>query len=135
MNLLRTSYLVVRLGVLKQARQSHLNGSNVGVLRGVLVLVKPVLGMFSFLEVDAKFEEQYHHRFQRLDRAVSRSLRGDMFVQNIEGSLGLAHCDELLRTLEHILRLRVRWRRHLGCADRRSRRSRPRVAVLVRWRW
>lgn len=77
----------------------YLYGSNVCVLRDVLVLVKPIFCRFAFAKIDGQFDEEKHDRLQRGDGAVARSLGGDMFVQDIECGLGLINGDELLCSL------------------------------------
>lgn len=43
---------------------TYLDRSNVGVLGSVFVLIEPVLGEFTLLEVDAKLDKQEHDRLQ-----------------------------------------------------------------------
>jgi hypothetical protein len=109
----------------------YLNGSHIGVLGRVLVLVQAVLCEFALAEVDAELDEQYHHRLERDDGAVAGPLRSDMLVQQLEGRLLLIDSDEFLgaftflcqsraamdlskRGIQRVLRLGVRWRRHAG---------------------
>jgi hypothetical protein len=79
--------------------RSYLDGSHIRVLRDVLVLVESIFGSFSFSQVDRQFDKKEHHRLQGGDGAVPRAFRGDMFVEDIEGRLGLLDGDEFLRSL------------------------------------
>lgn len=73
---------------------SYLDGSDIGILGDVFILIKTILGGFSFAQIDTQFNEENHHRFQRRDRAASSSFRGDMFVKNCERGRSLAHSNE-----------------------------------------
>ena len=65
--------------------------------------------------LDGLLHEQEHHRLQGRNRGISASLGSDVFVEETQGSRGLAHAHELMSALQHILRLRVgRRRRHDG---------------------
>lgn len=74
----------------------YLNSANVRVLRRVLVLVEAILCELAFSQIDAQLNEEYHHRLERGDGAVSGPLGDDMFVEELQGSLGLLHSDEFL---------------------------------------
>jgi hypothetical protein len=78
---------------------SHLNSSHVGVLGRVLVLVQAILGEFALSQINAEFDEEDHHRLERGDGAVAGALGGDMFVEELEGSLLLLDSDKFLGTL------------------------------------
>lgn len=73
---------------------SYLDGSHIGVLGNVFILIETVLGSFSFAQIDTEFNKEDHHRFQRRNRAASSSFRGDMFVKNCERGRSLAHSNE-----------------------------------------
>jgi hypothetical protein len=77
---------------------SHLNSSHVGVLGCVLILVQTVLGEFALSQIDAEFDKEDHDGLEGGDGAVAGALRGDMFVQELEGSLLLLDSDEFLGT-------------------------------------
>lgn len=74
--------------------ESYLDGSHIGILGDVFILIKTILGGFSLAQIDTEFNKEDHHRFQRRDRAASCSFRGDMFVKNCERGRSLAHSDE-----------------------------------------
>ncbi|KAG2027983.1 hypothetical protein GB937_000431 [Aspergillus fischeri] len=50
--------------------------------------------------IDTQFNEKEHDRFERGDRTAARPLRGDMFVEDIEGGGSLAHGDKFLSPLQ-----------------------------------
>ena len=104
MNFLRTVYTPCQFPPchpLILDKVPYLDGSHVGVLGDVLVLVQAILGSLSFTEFDAEFDKQQHHGLERGDRAAARPLGGDMFVQDIQGSRGLAHGDKFLSPLKN----------------------------------
>jgi hypothetical protein len=74
----------------------YLNSANVGVLGRVLVLVQAVLCELAFAEIDAELDEEDHDGLEGGDGAVAGPLRGDMFVEELEGSLLLLDSDEFL---------------------------------------
>jgi hypothetical protein len=76
----------------------YLDGANVCVLSGVLVLVETVLGQFALAEVDTELDKEDHDGLERGDGAVAGALRGDMFVEQLESSLLLVDSDEFLGT-------------------------------------
>lgn len=78
---------------------TNLDSANVGVLGDVLVLVEAILGGLALAKVDGQFNEQEHHRLQRGDGAVAGPLRGDMFVEDGQGSGGLLDGDKFLSPL------------------------------------
>jgi hypothetical protein len=75
---------------------SYLNGSHIGVLRRVLVLVQAILCELALAEIDTEFDEEDHDRLEGGNGAVAGALRGDMFVEELEGSLLLLDSDEFL---------------------------------------
>lgn len=79
---------------------AYLDGCHIGVLGNVLVLVETILGGLSFAKINAEFDKQQHHRLQRGDGAAARPLGGNMFVEDVEGSRGLAHGDKFLSPLK-----------------------------------
>jgi hypothetical protein len=83
-----------------QSSFAYLDGSHIGVLGDVFVLVETILGSLSFAKIDAQFNEKEHDRFERRDRTAARPLRGDMFVEDIEGGGSLAHGDKFLSPLQ-----------------------------------
>lgn len=93
--------------------QTNLDSLNTGVLGDVLVLVKTLLRILSFSEIDAKFDEKDHHRFEGGDRSTPGALGGNMLVKQLKSGLGLLNPDQLLGPLEDVLRLCVRGRRHV----------------------
>jgi len=101
MNFFRTVYIIQisPIQYIFSCNRSYLDSSNVGVLSNVLVLVETIFGSLSFTEIDAEFNEQQHHRLERGNGAAARPLGGDMFVEDVEGSRGLAHGDEFLSPL------------------------------------
>jgi hypothetical protein len=104
MNFLRTTYsqhIYQPLQIILQIKVpfAYLDGSHVGVLGDVLVLVETILGSLSFAKVDTQFNEKEHDRFERGDRTAARPLRGDMFVEDIEGGGSLAHGNKFLSPL------------------------------------
>jgi hypothetical protein len=118
-------------GIASGASRSYLDGADIGVLRRVFVLVQAVLGELALAQVDAQLDEEDHDGLERGDGAVAGALRGDMFVEQREGSLLLLDADELLgafssqhqwwpdcyclrRGIQCVLRLGVRRRRHAG---------------------
>ena len=110
MNFLRTVYIPCQfLRILYSflyliGKDPYLDGSHVGVLGDVLVLVQAILGRLSFTEFDAEFDKQQHHRLERGDRTAARPLGGNMFVQDIQGSRGLAHGDKFLSSLKKMMK-------------------------------
>lgn len=78
---------------------TNLDSANVGVLGDVLVLVETILGGLALAKVDGQFNEQEHHRLQRGDGAVAGPLRGDMFVEDGQGSGGLLDGNKFLSPL------------------------------------
>ena len=77
----------------------YLNSGDIGVLRGVLVVVKTILGSLALSPLNTKFDKQEHNGFQRGDGAVAGALGGDMLVEDSQSRLLLVDCDELLRSL------------------------------------
>jgi hypothetical protein len=75
---------------------SYLNGADIGVLGSVLVLVQAVLCELAFAQIDAEFDEEDHDGLEGGNGAVSGALGGDMFVEELEGSLLLLDSDEFL---------------------------------------
>ena len=59
---------------------TDLDGSHISILCSVFVLVESVFGEFSFLQIDAEFDELYHYRLKGGNRTVSRPFGSDMFV-------------------------------------------------------
>jgi hypothetical protein len=82
--------------------EAYLDSSHIGILSGVLVLIQSILGELSFPEVDAKFNEEEHHRLERCNRAVARSLGTDMFVEERQRGLRLTNADKFLGSLWRI---------------------------------
>lgn len=78
----------------------YLDGSHIGVLSDIFVLVETILGSLSFAKIDTQFNEKEHDRFERGDGTAARPLRGDMFVEDIEGGGSLAHGDKFLSPLQ-----------------------------------
>lgn len=79
--------------------RTYLNGSHVGVLGDIFILIETIFGGFTFAQVDTKFNETDHHRFQRGHRGASSSLGGDMFMENGESGRSLAHADKFCSPL------------------------------------
>ena len=105
--------LDLAFGEVDELAEDELDGGDVGVLAGVLVVVKTILGGLALLEIHAELDEKQHHRLKRDDGAVARPLGGDMLVKDGESSLLLANANQLLGPLENILGAGVRWRRHI----------------------
>lgn len=78
---------------------TYLDCGNVGVLRGILVVVKTVLCRLALSQIDTKLYKKEHNRLKGGDGAVTCALRGDMFVQDRQSSLLLSDSDELLGSL------------------------------------
>lgn len=95
----------------RRAIFTNLDGCNVGVLRNVLVLVKCILGELSFLLLDGQLHQQDHHRLEGRDWNISRTLVGDVLVEQGQGRGGLVDSDELMGAFEHIFGLLMRRRR------------------------
>lgn len=93
------------------SKRTNLDSRNICVLRDVFVLVEGVLGKLSLLLLDGKLDEEEHHRLQSGDGNISRSLVGDVFVQEVQGGGSLTNADEFMGALENILRLLMRRRR------------------------
>ena len=103
MNLLKTSWTgkrqrkcLVHVMILSC---SYLDRADVCVLSCVLVLVEAIFGEFASPQVDAELDKEYHHRLEGGNRAVSRSLGDDMFVEERQRGLLLIDSDELLCSL------------------------------------
>lgn len=77
----------------------YLNGADVGILRGVFVLIQSIFGKLAFLEIHTELDKKDHYRFQRSSRAIPRPLRCNMFVKDGESSWGLLDGNKLLRSL------------------------------------
>lgn len=92
-------------------RVTHLNGSDVGVLGNILVLVQSILGQLSLLLLNRKLNQEEHNRLERHDGDISRALAGDVLVEEGEGGGCLVDADELVSPLQDVLRLLVRRRR------------------------
>jgi hypothetical protein len=100
MNLLKTTYRTLSdKNPLCLYVCPYLNGADIGVLCGILILVQAILGEFSFAKIDAEFDKKYHHRLEGGDGAVTGPLGDDMFVEELQGSLRLLDSDEFLRAL------------------------------------
>lgn len=52
---------------------AYLDSANIGILRCVLVLVKPILCRLSLPQVDAELDKEEHDRFKGSDRTASSS--------------------------------------------------------------
>jgi len=78
---------------------SHLDGAHVCVLGRVLVLVQAILCELALAQIHTEFDKENHDRLERGDGAVTGPLRGDMFVEQLEGSLLLLDSDEFLCSL------------------------------------
>jgi hypothetical protein len=87
---------LLAVNVMPSLEFSYLDSSHIGVLRRVLVLVKTILCEFAFAEIDTQLNEEDHHRLEGGDGAVAGALRGDMFVEQLEGGLLLLDSDEFL---------------------------------------
>jgi hypothetical protein len=74
-------------------------------------LIEGILGQFSLLLLDRQLHQKEHHRLQRHDGDISRTLAGDVFVKKIQGRGSLVDADELMSALEHIFGFLVRRRR------------------------
>ena len=99
MKRLKTSCAIVSRAACQSHDCPYLDGAHVCVLGGVLVLVQAILCEFALAEIDTQFDKQDHHRLERGDGAVAGALGGDMFVEELEGSLLLLDSDEFLGTL------------------------------------
>lgn len=77
----------------------YLDSGDVGVLRGVFVVVETILGGLSLSQLNTELDKQEDDGLERSDGAVAGALGGDMFVEDSQGRLLLADCDELLRSL------------------------------------
>lgn len=81
------------------ATDAYLDGADVRVLGGVLVLVETILRSLAFPEINGQLDKLYHHRLEGGDRAVAGALGDDMLVQEGQRGLLLADADELLGAL------------------------------------
>lgn len=101
MNLLKTSCSnnISRCPAFRQTLTAYLNGPDVRVLGGVLVLVQTVLRRLSFPEIHGQLDKLYHHRLEGGDRVVAGALGDDMLVQEGQRGLLLADANELLGAL------------------------------------
>jgi hypothetical protein len=79
---------------------TYLDGSHVGVLGDVLVLIESILGGLSFAQIDTELDKQQHDGFEGGDRAAARPFGGDMLVEDVKGGGSLAHGDEFLSPLQ-----------------------------------
>lgn len=79
--------------------KSYLDGTDVGVLCNILVLVQTILRGLSFTQIHGQFDKKHHHRFQGRDRTAASPLGGDMFVKDRESGGSLAHGDKFLGPL------------------------------------
>lgn len=117
MNFFRTSCtrkLVFSLEGEKYASgTTNLDGSNVGILGNILILVEGVLGQLSLLLLDGKFDQKEHDGLQRRDGDISRPLAGDVLVKQSQGCRGLVDPDQLMSPLQDIFGLLMRRRRLL----------------------
>jgi hypothetical protein len=105
MNFFRTTYEKTSISIIDHCiygamLPTYLDGSNVGVLGDVLVLVQAILGSLAFAEFDGELDKQKHNRFEGSDRAAARPFRGDMFVEDVKGGRSLAHGDKFLSPLQ-----------------------------------
>ena len=102
------------LGEIDELLQHQLDCADVGVLGDILVLVEGVLGQLSLLLFYGLLDQEEHNRLQGHDGDISRSLGGNMFVEEDESSLLLPNAHEFVSALEHILGLLGWRRRHDG---------------------
>lgn len=82
-----------------QVGHLYLDGGDVCVLRGVLVVVETILGGLALSQLNTQFNEQEDDRLERGNSAVAGALGSDMLVEDGQSRLLLVDCDELLRSL------------------------------------
>ena len=92
---------------------TNLDGSNVGILGNILILIEGVLGQLSLLLLDGKFDQKEHDGLKRRDGDISRALAGDVLVKQSQGCRGLVDPDQLMSSLQDIFGLLMRRRRLL----------------------
>lgn len=51
-------------------RATYFNSADVGILRGVLILIQSIFGKLAFLEIHTELDKKDHDRFQRSCRAI-----------------------------------------------------------------
>lgn len=78
---------------------TYFNGADVGILRGVFILIQSIFGKLALLEVHTELDKKDHYRFQRSSRAIPRPLRCHMFIKDGKSSWGLLDGNKLLRSL------------------------------------
>lgn len=77
----------------------YLDSGDIGVLRGILVVVETVLGLLSLSQLNTEFDKQKNDGLERGDGAVAGALGGDMLVEDGQSRLLLVDCDEFLCSL------------------------------------
>jgi hypothetical protein len=82
-----------------RVEQVYLDSGDIGVLRGVLVVVETVLGSLALSQLNTELDKQKDDGLERGDGAVAGALGGDMLVEDGQSRLLLVDCDELLCSL------------------------------------
>ena len=80
-------------------KEAHLDSLHAGVLGNVLILVEAILGRLPFPQADAELDKEDHDGLERGDGRVTGALRGDMVVQQLEGTEILVDGHEFLGAL------------------------------------
>lgn len=83
----------------EQRGATYFNGADVGILRGVFVLIESIFGKLAFLEIHTELDKEDHYRFQRCSGAIPRPLRCNMFIEDGKSSWRLLNGNKLLRSL------------------------------------
>lgn len=100
MNMLVSKYLNDNMRPGRNRDEStHLDGSNICVLRNILILVESILRKLALLLLDGKLNEEEHHGLQRHDGDISGALVGDVLMQQGQGRGGLTDADEFVSPL------------------------------------